>query len=45
MIVASVMMIALCSKGKFVEDCDATAVLLTIPLGFYPLFSKKVLIY
>lgn len=34
-----------CSQGTTVEDKDATAVLLTAPLGLYLLFTKTVAIY
>ena len=31
--------------GKTIEDRDCTAVLLFAPLGFWMLFSRKILIY
>lgn len=39
-----VLLIYIASKGTSVEGQDATAVLLTLPMGLGALFSKKIII-
>lgn len=45
LVLISVLMIVICSHGVTVEDQDATAVLLTLPLGLYLIFTKNICIY
>lgn len=45
LITMSIMLIYMASHGTSVDDRDATAVLLTAPLGLYLLFTKTVAIY
>lgn len=44
MIIISIAIIAIASTGKTVEERDATAVLLTLPMGLAMLFSKSIII-
>lgn len=45
LIAMSAIMLYIASQGVTVEDRDATAVLLTAPLGLYLLFTRKIAIY
>lgn len=45
LIAMSVIMLYIASQGVTVEDRDATAVLLTAPMGLYLLFTRKIAIY
>lgn len=45
LIAMSVIMLYIASQGVTIEDRDATAVLLTAPLGLYLLFTRKIAIY
>lgn len=45
LIAMSAIMLYIASQGVAVEDRDATAVLLTAPLGIYLLFTRKIAIY
>jgi len=45
LIAISAAMLLLASTGQTVEDQDATAVLLTLPLGIYALVTKENLLY
>lgn len=40
LVVISVFMLLLASTGETMEDRDATAVLLTLPLGIYMMVTK-----
>ena len=44
MILVSGLIIWITSTGLTVEEKDATAVLFTLPLGLYMLFTKKIII-
>ena len=45
MIAMSIVVLCIASHGKTFMDRDATAVLIFAPLGFYLLFTRKVVIY
>jgi len=45
LIAMSVLLIWIASNGTTVEERNATAVLLTAPMGLYLLFTKKAAIY
>lgn len=45
MIAISILILCVAASGKTVEDRDATAVLLTDPMGLYLLFTKNIVIY
>lgn len=45
LVALSVLIIVVCAHGATVEDQDATAVLLTLPLGLYLIFTKNICIY
>lgn len=45
LIAISAILIYIASQGITVEDRDATAVLITAPLGLYLLFTRKIAIY
>jgi len=45
LVVISVLMLLLASTGETLEDRDATAVLLTLPLGVYMMVTKQYLLY
>ena len=45
MIAISVAILALASPGKTPEDRDATAILLTLPLGVYMMATKNYVLY
>lgn len=44
LVVVSGIMLAIALSGTTVEERDATAVLLTLPLGLYMMFSSKYLL-
>lgn len=44
MIFISIVIICIAANGKTVEEKDATAVLLTLPMGLAMLFSKNIVI-
>lgn len=44
LLLISVVVILVASGGQTIEDRDATAVLLTIPVGLYMLLAKDVII-
>lgn len=44
MVVVSGILLAIALSGTTVEERDATAVLLTLPLGLYMMFSSKYLL-
>lgn len=41
LILLSILVIYICSKGVTVQDRDATGVVLTLPLGIYLLFTRE----
>ena len=45
MVAISVAILALASTGKTPENRDATAVLITLPLGMYALVTKEYILY
>lgn len=45
LVVISVFMLLLASTGKMLEDRDASAVLLTLPLGVYMMVTKQYVLY
>ena len=45
MVLISAAILALASTGETVEDRDATAVLLTLPLGIYMMVTKQYILY
>ena len=45
LVVISVLMLLLASTGETLEDRDATAGLLTLPLGVYMMVTKQYLLY
>ena len=45
LVAISVFMLFLASTGKTPEDRDATAVLFTLPLGFYMMITKQYVLY
>lgn len=45
LVLISVLLIVICSNGATVEEQDATAVLFTLPLGLYLIFTKNICIY
>lgn len=45
LVVISVLMLLLASTGETPEDRDATAVLLTFPLGVYMMVTKQYVLY
>lgn len=45
LVVISVLMLRLASTGETLEDRDATAVLLTLPLGVYMMVTKQYILY
>ena len=44
LVVVSGILLAIALRGTTVEEQDATAVLLTLPLGLYMMFSSKYLL-
>lgn len=45
LVVISVLMLLLASTGETLEERDATAVLLTLPLGVYMMVTKQYVLY
>lgn len=45
MLVLSLVIWRLCSLGTTPADQDGTILLLTVPMGIWMLFSKKIIIY
>lgn len=45
LLVCCVLALWLCSTGTTPQDQDATAVLLIVPIGFWMLFTKEIVIY
>lgn len=45
LVVISVLMLLLASNGETLEERDATAVLLTLPLGVYMMVTKQYVLY
>lgn len=44
MIIISIVMLCIAANGTTVEERDATAILLTLPMGLIMLFSKTIII-
>ena len=45
LVVISGIMLALACSGSTIEERDATAVLFTLPLGLYAIFTKEYILY
>ncbi len=44
LLLASVVLLVIASTGTTIENHDCTAIILFIPLGFYMLFTRKIVI-